>query len=377
MTPPTRRRISEMVVKKTPINPPCLGSGFSHYLSFRAASAPPSPWSVGACASIWSQPHKGMRGHKVVCLHASFITFLCHWPWPPPLCPTAMLASWLLLRCHFPDSGGGNECMRFCVIVWERKRWWPVGTQRAPRSWFFIFYDLLIVTGDGASSGHPGGSSRGSCNAERFSIFWSSCICYHWCSGCWASAPRSQVWTPGLPTVFGEGAGARTWRPGLEWSHASTWCSRYWPHPGATMAGRSRRLQHWGEFNRNTQRELECLGEMPLVQPSRSFPTPQLCMNFEFWRDFRWIPEWGYITADVKGMVLVHVSFVLPADDIIWCWLTGHPLVLCSKCNYVQMPERSSHTRCHYLHRVDLPSSLVSQQYRGPVWLNVQKPSSC
>lgn len=61
--------IFKIVVKNdSHCNPPCLGSDFSHYLSFRAASAPPSPVKcVCACASIWSLPLKERAGGHECC----------------------------------------------------------------------------------------------------------------------------------------------------------------------------------------------------------------------------------------------------------------------------------------------------------------------
>ncbi len=147
-------------------------------------------------------------------------------------------------------------CMR---IEHERERDGNLLGSKDLRGAGSVCHNLLIASRDGASSGHPGGSSRGSRSPEGASIFWPSLTCHHWCSRCWPSAPRSKVWAPGVPAVPGERAGVGSWRPGLEQGHTSTWCSSYWPHPGAAVADRPRRLQHWGKFIHweQSQRESE------------------------------------------------------------------------------------------------------------------------
>lgn len=102
----------------THCNPPCLGSDFSHYLSFRAASAPPSPVKcVCMCQHMVTATQRESRRPRVLRLHPSFITFLSHRLWPPPLSPTAMLASWLPLECRFPGSGGANKYTRVFLLL--------------------------------------------------------------------------------------------------------------------------------------------------------------------------------------------------------------------------------------------------------------------
>lgn len=245
--------IFKIVVKNdSHCNPPCLGSDFSHYLSFRAASAPPSPVKcVCMCQHIVTATQRESRRPRVLRLHPSFITFLSYRLWPPPLSPTAMLASWLPLECRFPGSGGANKYTRvFFVIVWDfvRVRWCFTGRQRAPGSLFSLCHNPLIAARHGASSDHPGSSGGRSCSPEGARLFWSPLSRHHWCSRCWPGAPRSQVWTPGLPAVPGERAWAWCWSPGLEQGHTSTWCGSYWQHPGAAVACARRRLQHWGKY---------------------------------------------------------------------------------------------------------------------------------
>lgn len=138
----------------------------------------------------------------------------------------------------------------FFVIVWDfvRVRWCFTGRERALGSLFSLCHNPLIAARHGASSDHPGSSSGRSCSPEGARLFWSPLSRHHWCSGCWPGAPRSQVWTPGLPAVPSERAWAGCWSPGLEQGHTSTWCCSYWQHPGAAVACARRRLQHWGKY---------------------------------------------------------------------------------------------------------------------------------
>lgn len=216
---------------------------------------------MGACASIWSLPHKG--GQQATSAA------------PPPVFHYLSI-SLALTPSSLPSGHAGQlaaawgvtflaqeETISACVFLllyeslcmWERDS--NLLGSRELHGACSVCHNLLLAVRDGAASGHPGGSSRGPCDPEEAGIFWSYLISHHWCSRCQSSAPCSQVWTPGVPQVPGKRTGSASWSQGLEQGHASTWCSSYWAHPGAPVVGGPRRLQHWGKFIFYTQKERE------------------------------------------------------------------------------------------------------------------------
>lgn len=105
---PSQSEILYRWSKLTAIPVAAFGSSVSHYLSFRAAYAPPvsSEALVRVPAHGWCHTKESQEA-TAVHLQPSFITFPCHRAHPLP-----MPASWRPLGCHFPASGGGSGCMR-------------------------------------------------------------------------------------------------------------------------------------------------------------------------------------------------------------------------------------------------------------------------
>lgn len=94
--------------KLTAIPVAAFGSSVSHYLSFRAACAPPVSSEALVRVPAHGQRHtKESQEATAVHLQPSFITFPCQQAHPLP-----MPASWRLLGCHSPASRGGSGCMR-------------------------------------------------------------------------------------------------------------------------------------------------------------------------------------------------------------------------------------------------------------------------
>lgn len=118
------RWIFKIVVKNnTHCNPPYLGADFSHYLSFRAASAPPSPVKRGCmCQHMVTASQRRAGGRECCASTRLSLPFYLTGSEPPLLSPHR--PCWPAGGCSGVAFLAQEEAMSawVLVLVWEEKK---------------------------------------------------------------------------------------------------------------------------------------------------------------------------------------------------------------------------------------------------------------